>query len=297
MTIRPDDVALMTGSYATDAVDAVERAAVDAAMAASDPVRAEVDSLHETALLLAYAVEPVEPPRDLRAALMAKIATTPQLPALPVEDAQGGSSVGDLAAAAPGSAQSVAPQPVAREARHAAVTDVTAAPAGTASGTARVRWFQRPARVVLAAAAAVAVIAGGTLGIQSLAEHETGPGQGQVQASTKLDQIYAAADFQRASTTVKGGGTATVVWSDQLRKSAVIFKGVKAAPAGKTYELWYIGSSITPAGLVGSVDGGTTSAVLSGAKAAGDTIGITVEPAGGSKQPTTKPIVAVPTSA
>lgn len=295
MTSRPDDVALMTGSYVTDAVDEDERAAVQAAIAASEPMRVEVDSLAETALLLAYAVEPVQPSRDLKVSLMAKIATTAQLPAEPTGSAhadQAPSSGARHAADAP-----VVADLAGREARPATVTDVTSASAGTAAGSARVRWFQRPARVLTAAAAAVVVIVGGTLGIQSLADQSQQQGQGQVQASTKLDQIYAASDFRRTSTNVAGGGTATVVWSDRLGTSAVIFKGVKAAPAGKTYELWYIGSTIKPAGLVDSVDGGTTSAVLAGTKTSGDTIGVTVEPAGGSQQPTTKPILAVTTKA
>ncbi|WIB37108.1 anti-sigma factor [Curtobacterium sp. MCJR17_043] len=121
------------------------------------------------------------------------------------------------------------------------------------------------------------------------------------QAASGLDQIYAAPDFQRSSAKVKGGGTATVVWSGQLGRSAVILDGVKAAPKGKTYELWYIGSqesggTIEAAGLMHDVDGGVRSAVLRGTMVAGDTIGITVEPAGGSDQPTSEPVVAVPTS-
>jgi anti-sigma-K factor RskA len=285
MTSRPDDVALMTGSYAVDALDDHERAAVDAAVASSESLRSEVASLRETALLLAYAAEPVEPSGDLRSALMAKIATTPQLPALRGADT-------DTAPDAPTAATTAVPS--VQEGRRAGVTDLTAPGTGRAGRTANARWFRRPAALV-SAAAAVVILSGGVIGVHALGDQPSGPGQ--VQASTKLDQIYAASDFHRSSTSVRGGGTATVVWSDKVGKSAVIFKGVKAAPSGKTYQLWYIGSSIKAAGLVQSVDGGTTSAVLTGRKTSGDTIGITVEPAGGSEQPTTKPIVAVPTSA
>jgi len=264
---------MMAGSYALDAVDDAERAAVDAAMSESVDLRAEVDSLRETALLLAYAVEPVEPPQHIKASLMAKIAVTPQRsPQAAHVDPIPSSSVEDHVAS---------------------VSGVRSAHRGTAAATARSRWFRRPLAMVGVAAAAAALFAAG-VGVNELVG-DSSPNT-TVQASSKLDRIYAASDFQRSSTSVTGGGTATVVWSDDLGTSAVILAGVAAPPAGKTYELWYIGSQITPAGLVDSVHGGTTTAVLDGSKSKGDTIGITVEPAGGSEQPTTDPVAAVPTA-
>lgn len=66
-----------------------------------------------------------------------------------------------------------------------------------------------------------------------------------------------------------------------------------ALPSGKTYQLWYInGSSIKSAGTVQATSNDVTQ-VLQGDLKQGDTVGVTVEPAGGSRQPTTKPIVAI----
>ncbi|OIH97963.1 anti-sigma factor [Curtobacterium sp. MCBA15_001] len=284
MTERHDDPALLTGSWATDALSDDERHELEIALAEFPELRAEADSLAETARALAYAVEPVAPPAGLKASLMAAIQTTPQVSAAPVAPAR-----------------HVAERPeTVQEAPSASVTSVTSG-GGAASAAARRRWFQRPA-AFLGAVAAVGVVcvsigvgAGGALfGTQD------GPGVSSSQAASGLDQIYASPDFARSTAKVSGGGTATVVWSDQLGKSAVILDGVKAAPKDKTYELWYIGSessggTIKSAGLMNDVDGGVRSAVLSGAKSSGATIGITVEPAGGSEQPTTTPIVAVPT--
>ncbi|XNN87760.1 anti-sigma factor [Curtobacterium flaccumfaciens] len=64
---------------------------------------------------------------------------------------------------------------------------------------------------------------------------------------------------------------------------------------------WYIGSeeqggTIKSAGLVDGAADGVHSAVLKGAMSEGATIGMTVEPEGGSEQPTTSPIMAVPTT-
>jgi len=170
---------------------------------------------------------------------------------------------------------------------------------GRASSEARRRWFQRPA-VMLTAAAAVAAVFFGGLGVGSVFD-PNGSGPGTTQASSGLDRIYAASDFQRTTTKVAGGGSATVVWSNDLGKSAVILDGVEQAPKGKTYELWYIGSeeqggAIKSAGLVDGAADGVHSAVLKGAMSEGATIGMTVEPAGGSKQPTSSPIMAVPTT-
>ncbi|WP_144760279.1 anti-sigma factor domain-containing protein [Curtobacterium sp. 9128] len=283
MTERHDDPALLTGAYALDALDDAERHEVEAAITAWPELRGEVDSLAETARALAFAVEPVEPPASLKASLMAAIQTTPQ----------------EAPSAAP-AARHVADEPV-EEAPIASVTDVASA-GGAASSAARRRWFQRPAAMVSVAAACGVAFLGLGLGAGGvLFGQDSGPGTSASQAASGLDQIYAAADFRRSTSQVSGGGTATVVWSQQLGKSAVILDGVQAAPSDKTYELWYInsqesGGTIKSAGLMNDVDGGVRSAVLSGAMTSGATVGITVEPAGGSKQPTSAPIVAVPTA-
>jgi anti-sigma-K factor RskA len=77
----------------------------------------------------------------------------------------------------------------------------------------------------------------------------------------------------------------------------LIVDGLKGLPAGSTYELWYIDSNgATPAGTFDVGDDGKHSIVLAGSMDAGDTIGVTVEPSGGSKSPSTDPIIVVPTA-
>ena len=308
MTERHDDPALLTGSYALDALSDDERALIEDALRTSPELQAEADSLRETALQLAYATAPVEPPAALKASLLAQIASTPQ--AAPIVDATVDSAPADSAPAdsapagsAPAGSAPADSAPVLEArpepARHlASIADGSTA-GGRATSEARRRWFQRPA-VMLTAAAAVAAVFFGGLGVGSVFDpNDSGPGT--TQASSGLDRIYAASDFQRSTTKVEGGGTATVVWSNDLGKSAVILDGVAQAPKGKTYELWYIGSedeggTIKSAGLVDGVADGVHSAVLKGSLSEGATIGMTVEPAGGSEQPTTTPIMAVPTT-
>lgn len=292
MTERHDDPSTLTGSYALDALSDEERAQVEAALASSPELLAETDSLRETALQLAYSTDPIEPPASLKASLMAQIQNTPQVaPSAPAASAQ--------AASAPTSSDA------GLEARPASAASpaVSGAQPGPAETAARRRWFQRPAAALSAAAAVAVVFLGVGLGVGGvLSPGGESPRPGTSQSTSVLDGIYAASDFQRSSTPVQGGGTATVVWSQDLGKSAVILDGVEAAPKGKTYELWYIdskaaGGAITSAGLMDQYADGVHSAVLTGKVRDGVTVGITVEPAGGSKQPTTTPIAAVPLDA
>lgn len=286
MTERHDDPALLTGSHALNALSDDERTLLEDTLTDSPELRAESDSLRETALQLAYAVEPITPPASLKASLMAQIASTPQ--AAPVRTSSATRAASDDAVTDLG-----------QEARRGSVTDLSTA-GGPAAATARRRWFLRPAALTSAAAVAV-VFLGIGLGVGNSFTPSNDPGPGTSQATGGLDRIYAASDFKRTTAKVSGGGTATVVWSNKIGKSAVILDGVAQAPEGKTYELWYIGSQgeggkISPAGLVNGVADGVHAAVLEGTLSNGATIGMTVEPEGGSDQPTTTPIMAVPTT-
>jgi anti-sigma-K factor RskA len=71
--------------------------------------------------------------------------------------------------------------------------------------------------------------------------------------------------------------------------SSTLYASIAQAPAGKTYEAWVIhGQVAVPAGLFQG--GGTLTLKLTAPAKPGDVIAITVEPAGGTKAPTTKPI-------
>lgn len=223
----------------------------------------EARQFEEVAAELGLAADPVTPPPSLKADLFAKLASTPQLPAV------------DAQAAAPAPAPEPAP--------------VTAA-STPAETKARSRWFSRPITIAAAAAAAVVLFLGGTFLGSSLA----GNNSFQQQQASALAQINAAPDAQRATADVSGGGTATLVWSGKLGKSALVANDLPALPSDKTYELWYIrGGEATPAGTMKPEDTGSTWRVLTGTMQAGDTVGVTVEPRGGSDRPTTSPIVAI----
>jgi anti-sigma-K factor RskA len=253
-----------SGSYVLDAMDDTEREEFETQLAGSEDLRNEVTELTDTAVLLGMAVAPVAPPEALKQNIMARLSQTPQLP---------------REAAVEVDSFAVAP-----------VRQLHAVPPLTsANAKARVRWYNRPALMLTAAAAAAVIIVGALFGANAVLQ-----GVNSSQQANALAAISSAPDVQRAAADVSTGGTATLVWSDHLGTSALIGKGLRVLPSNKTYELWYITSTgkATDAGLFES-DGKSSLKVLAGRMVRGDTIGVTVEPAGGSNAPTTKPIVAI----
>ncbi len=72
---------------------------------------------------------------------------------------------------------------------------------------------------------------------------------------------------------------------------ATLEANASAAPSGKTYQAWVIPPGGKPISA-GIFSGGRTSVQLAAAAHPGDTVAVTVEPAGGSAQPTSHPIAA-----
>ena len=274
-----DDLHLLAGAYALGALDESEREEFEKYLLTSEEARAELAAFTDTAVMLGMSTTPVTPPPSLKGDIMARIAVTPQLPALESETA----SAAERTDAAPANVTSMF-----------AERDIRSTPSETAAERkAARRWYARPANILIAAAAAAVIFVGGT----ALGTALNAPTQQVEPQAVGLTEISAAADAQRAEAAVAGGGNATVIWSAQLERSAVVISDLPALPSDKTYELWYIdGSHITPAGTFSAEATGKTVRVLDGKMSSGDTIGITVEPKGGSKKPTTEPVVAIPTA-
>ncbi|UAJ78609.1 anti-sigma factor [Leifsonia sp. ZF2019] len=246
----------------------------------------EARDFEDVAAQLGLAAEPVTPRPELKTALFAALQTTPQLPA-ETNDATAAPQAPVAPVSVAPAPPSVAPAPVAT------ASPAAAAPAipGPAERAAQRRWFSRPMAIAAAAAAAVVLFVGGTVvgGVLS------GTDSTQQQQASALASINAAPDAQRATAAVTGGGTATLVWSAKLGTSALIANDLPSLPKDKTYELWYIrDGEATPAGTMDAAAAGSTWKVLAGTMRAGDTVGVTVEPSGGSPRPTTTPIVAIP---
>ncbi|MEO7235648.1 MAG: anti-sigma factor, partial [Lapillicoccus sp.] len=141
------------------------------------------------------------------------------------------------------------------------------------------RWF--------AAAAAVVVLGGGTV-----AALHPWDRQSQVQVGL-ADRVIQAPDAQRFQQTVAAGGTATVVRSKSVGKAVLVTENLASAPVGKVYQLWLeaAGGSFVSAGLLPT--GANQTVVLDGDAATALGAGISVEPTGGSAQPTTTPVALI----
>jgi anti-sigma-K factor RskA len=268
------DLHLLAGAYALGALSDDERAEFEEYLETSEEARAELASLTDTAVILGLASTPVQPPASVKDSLMARIAVTPQLAPL------------DAPAEADADPDVAAPVTSIESARA-----IRAAGASTAEGRAKRRWYRRPATYLTAVAAAAAIVLGGTAVVALNNSSQTSA------VSSDFATISAAPDSQRASEAVDGGGKATLVWSNSLGRSAVVMDGMPTLAEGKTYELWYISGSIAKsAGTFVPSGSGKQVHILTGKMSDGDTVGITVEPSGGSTHPTTKPVVTIATA-
>ncbi|GLI27806.1 hypothetical protein ARHIZOSPH14_20480 [Agromyces rhizosphaerae] len=274
-----EELEALAAAGALDALDDEERAALEAARDADDGLDGRANEYDEVAAALGAAAEPVAPPPAMRDALLARIAQTPQVRA-------------DGATPAPDAPEAEAAAPI-----HAApVTPEQPAPAaadaprgGPAQERARSRWGVRAATAVAAVAAASALLVAGI----ALGGGFSGPAE---TPESVVAEISAAPDARRQSVQSSDGATATLVWSDELDRTALLVDELPALGDDETYEAWVItDAGIAAAGLFAAGDGVTVHLIESAP--AGATIGVTVEPAGGSDQPTTEPIIVIPTNA
>lgn len=240
--------------YALDAVSDDERAMIDDYIKDAPEASEFLDRVREARETLAVSFAPDEaPPAGLFDNIMERITTN---------------------AATQPPAEPAAPPVVSP-----AVDDLAAARAKreerTRAGGAR-RW--------IAGAAAAAVIALGGIGVGAYVSTQNDP----------VNQVLQAQDVQKKSAPVPGGGTATISASSARDSFVVLMDGVAPAPEGKVYQLWTLpkdGSAPVPQG---TMDAETLSkpAVVKGLSSA-SSVAITVEPTGGSRAPTTDPVLVV----
>ena len=156
----------------------------------------------------------------------------------------------------------------------------------TRSWTPWVPWLSG---VVAVASIAVAVFFGLA---QAHTQQELDQARAQAQA---ISLLLSSPQVTLLSKSTTKGGVATVVLAADRHQLVVFTSGLPSLPAGQVYQLWLIGTTKTvSAGLLPPAQAGRTPAVLASGVVKGDTLGLTVEPAPGSAQPTTKPILALP---
>jgi anti-sigma-K factor RskA len=236
--------------------------------------RKEVADMNEVTARLSETVA-AEPPAQLRSAVLAEVAGT-------VQDPQPDAAAHEHAGAAP------------PRGRHAASsTEAEQSPARAAAPVVPVRRPWRERAAILAAAAAVLV----AVGVSGWAINERSDARDEAAASQRLmdelTSVLNAGDAQTVTSSTKGGAVAMVVRSDRRGVALLLASDLPALPDGKTYQAWTIDhDKPTSAGTFES-QGDQTALELPTAAVSTSTVAITVEPAGGSDQPTTDPIVAL----
>jgi hypothetical protein len=149
-----------------------------------------------------------------------------------------------------------------------------------------VPWVPWLSGAIATAGIAVAVIFGLA---QAHTQHELNLARAQNQA---IALVLSTPQVKLLTHTTTAGGVATVVLAADRHQLVVTTSGLPALPAGKVYQLWFIGpKNIVSAGLLPTATSGLTSPVLASGLIHGDKLGLTVEPAPGSAQPTTTPIL------
>ena len=145
----------------------------------------------------------------------------------------------------------------------------------------------RPALAVGAAGLAASVVLGG---IAASARNGQSAAQARTQAITA---VLSAPDARLLSAPTSAGGSATVIASVRQGKMVFTSSGLRPLPGSHVYQLWFMGRTTRSAGLVLPTAKGRTAPVIASGLAAGDRIGVTVEPTHGSTTPTTAPIVVL----
>ncbi|EGD40930.1 anti-sigma-K factor RskA (Regulator of sigK) [Nocardioidaceae bacterium Broad-1] len=236
------DIHALSGAYAVDALDDIERARFEEHLAVCADCRDEVASLRDSAWTLGSLTDTAPPP-ELRDRLLAGI-------------------------------KEIRPLPPETPAIH----EDAAVPAEASSGGRRFGW-----RTFAAAAAVLAVVGTGTVAAVELTRDDSS------QTMTTAERVLSAKDATTVAVDLPGKARARVVRSVSENRAVLVTSGMPAAPTGKVYELWLQHDEVmVPAGLMPA--GSDQTFVLEGDAADASAAGITVEPEGGSDEPTSAPI-------
>jgi anti-sigma-K factor RskA len=257
MTSDAPDIHTLSGAYALGALDADEAAAFEGHLESCASCRDEVRSLTEATASLADVVATPAPDR-LRASVLAGISEVRPLPPVVPADP-------DPATASPDE------------------DDDELAARRRDRGRRSSRWLA-------VAAAVLALVAVGaawrTVALTAQVDSITA-------SAAAVSSVITAPDATTVTGSVSTGGRAAVVTSKERGQAVLVADGLAPAPAGQTYQIWFLDSSgaATSAGFVPSGD--HSAVLLQGDPSQAAAVGVTLEPAGGSAQPTTKPVLAV----
>ena len=256
MRLRRPETHILTGAYAMHALTGADAARFDRHLARCPACATEVSEFAEaTARLAAAAAAP--PPAALKQRALAAAAGARQLP--------------------PATARAMASRP-ARP---------VAWPARPASLLRR-PWAARLALAAAAAAVALAAVSGVTA---RTAQHQLAAGQA---GSRQVAAVLTAPDATMIDARVSTGGTVTVVMSRLDRALVFAAAGLRPLPSSRCYQLWLLRPGTEqPAAMLPDPQHDRTGPLTVTGLAPASLLGLTIEPAGGSRHPTTAMILVL----
>lgn len=266
----------MTGAWALNALDSEEREQMLRYLEEDPEAAAEALSFEETAGELASSLPPLAPRPELKAAVMARIATTRQLSPLPETDEPADGT--DVADAGPAPA---APAEVVPLERYRA-------------SVRRNRWAAVAATLLLV----TTIVGVGLWNGERAAQQEVRASleaMASQQASNEeeravISMIMGSEDLSHLTVPSRDGGSLQLMYSREQQAMIVQAAGLPALAEDETYQLWMIdGDDIGSAGLLEGPDAARTH---QGPIPEDVTLGLTIEPAGGSLQPSMDPLAA-----
>jgi anti-sigma-K factor RskA len=196
-----------------------------------------------------------------------------------------------------GMATAIEPPPGMREQVLAAAGRVRQLPPSgvrlvTADGhRRRGRLSRRLPRPIAMTAMAAAIVALAVLQIGTRHQLQQAQTSNQTIAS-----VLSASDARIEMSSSNVGGTVTAVISPHDREAVVTALGMPTPGHAQVYQLWVMGpAGARSVGLLPGSSDRATSPVLADDVQPGDQLAVTIEPAGGTRQPTTNPIVSIRT--
>ncbi|MFJ2236108.1 anti-sigma factor domain-containing protein [Streptomyces sp. NPDC087859] len=255
---RRDDPHSLAAPYALDALEPAERTRFEKHLKDCPVCAAEVRALTEDAVRLAWSTA-VPAPAAMRDRVLAAVRTTAQ-------------------------------EPVRAQPRRVHEPQLPPHVWGTQAPPARTRAprERRPLFVPFATATAAAALV-----VAALFAVQANDTRDQLNAervrSSEIAHVLAAPDARASTGKDAQGRSIGVVASASEGKAVVTLSGYDDIPAGRVNQLWLMRPGAQPRSL-GLFDADTP-LVTSGLDKSATSLAVTVEPGGGSAQPTTQPVV------
>ncbi|MEV5932634.1 anti-sigma factor [Streptomyces sp. NPDC052079] len=249
------DLHSLAAPYALDALEPAERVRFEKHLKSCGSCAAEVRDLAEDAVRLAWSTAAPAPPA-MRDRVLAAVRTTAQEPA-PQDPARA------RAPQLPPHVWGTAPPPRPRERRRSPLF----VPFATAT-------------------AAAALVVASLFAVQ--ADRTQDRLDAERDRAREIAHVLAAPDARAGSGRDPDGRTIGVIASASTRSAVVTLGGYDDPPNGRVRQLWLMGAGERPLSL--GLFEGDTPLVASGLDTSATSLAVTVEPDGGSPQPTGKPI-------